>query len=590
VRALRPRLAATWLGLAGLLSLAGCRCNVDDEQAQLDTSEKSETPTIDTRARTQALRTLVVSDASQLDGLDLSTVESLDLSLSERDGHERPLPDGDPDPEPAEADAGAEPALAEAEIGELGELGEVEEIGEIEELGEIGELGETGALEGGPARTNPRCDNLDLHDLAERAPRLQVLRISGCQGAVHAGLSAFGGTLRELELVDLELDAVTVARLAQLHGLESLSLTRVHAEPDALNPLGRKISPTRLVLRELADDSPVSELVRILPNVRDIEVIGTWVAHNTMIRIGKARRLERLAVIDTNIQNYSLHQIKGLDHLRELVWSGTGFNNQTPVYLRELPLDTLICNCPRLGDTGLHHMYLLPGLGKLVLERSDVSSAGLAELGVLSRLSDLTIRYRDLDAEAFAALSVLPLERLILGPGKLLEPSAAGLGALVRLRELEIDLEGFGDAAAAQLATLVALERLGLGDTEISDEGLVHFAALTSLERLELHHTRVTKHGLESLRDMHALEVLELDHTDIVDEGVAHLAGLTSLRELRLDHTLITDAALPYLLGLERLERLNLENTVVTAQGVMLLQQLPNLEAVNLEGTRAVGN
>lgn len=572
MRSLRPRLAATWLGLAGLLSLAGCRCNADDEQAQADTLEPSETPTIDTRVRSQALRTLVVGDASQLDELDLSTVESLDLALSERDGQERPLP------ETASSETGPEPALIDTGV----------EPAESPEMGELSEVGETGLPEV-PARANPRCDNLDLHDLAQRAPRLSVLRISGCQGAVHAGLSAFGPSLRELELVDLELDAVTVARLSQLHGLETLSLTRVHAEPDALNPLGRKISPTRLVLRELADDSPVSELVRILPNVREVEVIGPWVAHNTMIRIGKARKLERLAVIDTAIQNYSLHQIKGLDHLRELEWSGGGFNNQTPVYLRELPLDTLICNCPRLGDSGLHHLYLLPGLRKLVLERSDISAAGLAELAVLSRLSDLTIRYRDLDAEAFAALSVLPLERLILGPGKLLDPKAQGLGMLVRLRELEIDLDGFGDAAAAQLATLVALERLGLGDTEISDEGLVHLAALTQMQRLELHHTRVTKHGLEHLRDMRALEVLELDHTDIVDEGVAHLAGLTSLRELRLDHTLITDAALPHLLALERLERLNLANTVVTAQGAMLLQQLPRLEAVNLEGTRAVG-
>jgi hypothetical protein len=554
--------------LAGLLSLTGCRCGADDEQAQLETAEPSETPTIETRARTQALRTLVVSNASQLDELDLSTVESLDLALSERDGQERPLPESESTPT---------------------ETGTSTESGSDELVPASLEVGETGMAEQAPARANPRCDNLDLHDLAERAPRLSVLRISGCQGAVHAGLSAFGGTLRELELVDLELDAVTVARLSQLHGLESLSLTRVHAEPDALNPLGRKISPTRLILRELADDSPVSELVRILPNVREVEVIGPWVAHNTMIRIGKARRLERLAVIDTNIQNYSLHQIKGLDHLRVLEWSGAGFNNQTPVYLRELPLDTLICNCPRLGDTGLHHMYLLPGLRKLVLERSDISSAGLAELGVLSRLQDLTIRYRDLDAEAFAALSMLPLERLILGPGKLLDPNAEGLGVLVRLRELEIDLEGFGDAAAAQLATLTALERLGLGDTEISDEGLVHLAALTSLQRLELHHTRVTKHGLAHLRDMRALEVLELDHTDIVDEGVAHLAGLTSLRELRLDHTLITDAALTHLLGLGQLERLNLADTVVTAQGVLQLKQLPRLEAVNLDGTRAVG-
>jgi hypothetical protein len=545
--------------LVSLLSLAGCRCGTADEDAQVDTTQETETPTIETRTRVRALRTLVIADASQLDDYDLSTVESLDLALSERDGQERPLPLPEPEPEPATEDTISL------------------------------ETGETGGLELGPARANPRCDTLDLHDVAERAPRLITLRISGCQGAVHAGLSAFGGRLRELELVDLELDAVTVARLSQLHGLESLTLTRVHAEPDVLNPLGRKISPTRIILRELADDSPVSELVRILPNVREVRLIGPWVAHNTMIRIGKARRLERLALIDTNIGNFSLHQIKGLDHLRELEWSGAGFNNQTPVLLQKLPLDSLTCNCPRLGDTGLRQLYLVPGLRKLDLERSDISSAGLAELAVLSRLEDLTIRYRDLDAEAFAALSVLPLRRLILGPGKLLDRNATGLGALVQLRELEIGLEGFGDAAAVQLATLVELERLGLGHSEISDEGLVHLAPLTHLRRLELHHTRVTKHGLAHLAGMRELEVLELDHTDVVDEGVAHLAGLGSLRELRLDHTLITDASLPHLLGLERLERLNLANTVITAEGATQLRRLPRLQAVNLDGTRALG-
>ena len=549
---------------ASLLSLAGCRCGAADESETIDTAVQVATPTIETRTRVPALRSLVIGDASQLDDYDLSTVESLDLALSERDGQERPLPETEPAPAP--------------------ELATEETASQ-----ETGGPGEEASEDSPTPRANPRCDTLDLHDVAERAPRLTSLRISGCQGAVHAGLSAFGGRLRELELVDLELDAVTVARLSQLHGLESLTLTRVHAEPDALNPLGRKISPTKITLRELADDSPVSELVRILPNVREVRLIGTWVAHNTMIRIGKARRLERLAVIDTNIQNFSLHQIKALDHLRELEWSGTGFNNQTPVLLQDLPLDSLTCNCPRLGDTGLHHLYLVPGLRKLDLERSDISSAGLAELAVLSGLKDLTIRYRDLDAEAFAALSVLPLERLILGPGKLLDPKATGLGALVHLRELEIDLEGFGDAAAAQLATLIELERLGIGNSGISDEGLAHFDALTRMRRLELHHTRVTKHGLAHLAGMRGLEVLELDHTDVVDEGVAHLAGLVSLRELRLDHTLITDAALPYLLGLEQLERLNLASTVVTAEGATQLQRLPRLQAVNLDGTRALG-
>lgn len=543
----------TIFAVAIALWTSACRCGAeqpDEPIADAPAPVLEDSPPAPTRAPTPARvrEQLVVADASQLAELDLGPVEELDLALSDLDAQERPLPL----PEPAE------PADASSETGTE------------------------------PSVANHRCAGLDLYDVAKRAPRLISLRISGCQAAVHAGLSAFGGQLRELELVDLELDAVTVARLSQLHGLETLILTRVHAEPDALKPLGRKISPRSVTLRELGKESPVAELFGILRDIREIRLVGPWATHTTMIHVGKAKKLERLAVIDTEIGNYSLHQIKPLDQLRRIEWSGPGFNDTTPVFIKELPIEELVCNCPRFGDRGLHHLYLFETLRVLELERSSVTSAGLVNLVPLQKLEQLTLRYVDLDGEGFAALGQLPmLAKLVLGPAKLLEPTAVGLGLLIALRELVIELDGFGDAAAPQLATLVELEHLDLGETAISDEGLQHLAPLTKLTRLELHHTRVTKHGLAHLAGMTSLAVLELDHTDVVDEGVAHLAELTSLRELRLDHTLITDAALPHLVKLERLERLNLAGTVVTRQGVAVLQGLANLRAVNLADTRA---
>ncbi|HVI02394.1 MAG TPA: hypothetical protein VM869_26980 [Enhygromyxa sp.] len=546
------------LAVAIALSTSACRCGAEPDQPVASAPElapeprASEPKPAPTPAR--ARDRLVVADASQLAELDLGPVESLDLALSELDAQERPLPL----PEPSEPPAPS--------------------------------VGETGGEPVGDATppVESRCAGLDLHEIAERAPQLISLRISGCQAAVHAGLSAFGERLRELELVDLELDAVTVARLSQLHGLDTLILTRVHAEPDALKPLGRKISPRSVTLRELQKDSAVAELFGILRDLREIRLIGPWATHNTMIQVGKAKRLERLAVIDTEIGNYSLHQIKPLDQLRRIEWSGSGFTDGSPVFMKELPIEELVCNCPRFGDRGLQQLYLFENLRTLELERSSVTSAGLVNLGPLQQLEHVTLRYVDLDADGFTALAQLSrLTKLVLGPGRLLDPKATGLGLLITLRELVIGLEGFGDEAAPQLATLVELEQLDLGETAISDEGLEHLAPLTKLVRLELHHTRVTKHGLAHLAGMQALEVLELDHTDVVDEGVAHLATLGSLRELRLDRTLITDAALPHLLKLERLERLNLAETVVTREGVAVLQQLDNLRAVNLAGTRA---
>jgi hypothetical protein len=502
----------------------------------------------------------VIADVATLAASDLSQVERLDLALSELDAQERPLPL--PEPEPTEDEGGVEL-----------------------------ETGTTGASEPAAAvRVHPRCEGLDLHTLADRTPRLRALRISGCQAAVHAGLSAFGPRLDELELVDIELDAVTIARLSQLHGLDTLILTRVHTEPEALKPLGRKISPQSIILRELAPASPVAELFGILTDVRHIRMEGPWANHDTMIQVGKAKRLESLAVIDTTIGNYSIHQVKPLDHLHRLEWSGVGFNDSTPLFLKELPLDELVCNCTKLGDKGLHHLALLEQLRVLELARTQISSAGLAELTVLKGLERVVIRDSHFDGAAFEALAQLPgLRELVLAPGVLDDPEAPHLGELIGLRELELGLDGFGDRAAPQLATLIQLEWLDLGGSTISDEGLEHLAPLVRMRELELQHTRVTKLGLRHLSGMTTLERLELDHTDVVDEGVAQLVGLQALRELRLDHTLITDAALVHVAKLVKLKRLNLADTVVTAQGVKLLEALPELKSVNLQGTRAIG-
>lgn len=551
------------MGLA--LTSLGCRCGESEpvEQQAIEANQtdvEASVPKTEVTPRSGDPSSLLIADVATLEATDLSQVEHLDLALSELDAQERPLPL--PEPEPTDEGVGVEL-----------------------------ETGTTGMAD--PAvivRVHPRCEGLDLHALADRAPRLRALRISGCQAAVHAGLSAFGPRLQELELVDIELDAVTIARLSQLHGLDELILTRVHTEPEALKPLGRKISPQTIILRELTKASPVAELFGILPDVRHIRIEGPWATHDTMILVGKAKRLESLALIDTTIGNYSVHQIKPLDHLHRLEWSGVGFNDSTPLFLKELPLDELVCTCTKLGDKGLHYLALLEQLRVLELSRTQITSAGLAEVTVLRGLERVVIRDSSFDGDGFAALAQLPaLRELVLAPGVLDDPEAPHLGELLGLRSLELGLEGFGDRAAPQLATLIQLERLDLGGSAISDEGLEHLAPLVRMRELELQHTRVTKLGLRHLAGMTELERLELDHTHVVDEGVAQLVGLQALRELRLDHTLITDAALVHVAKLVKLERLNLADTVITAEGVKLLEALPELKSVNLQGTRASG-
>ena len=436
------------------------------------------------------------------------------------------------------------------------------------------------------------CSGLDLTQLASRGPAVRALRVSGCQAAVHIGLGAFHD-VEALELADLTLDGVTMGRIASLPRLRSLTLTRMKAGDEPMAVLGRLAIET-LVLRELDTNSPLAEVAGQAPQLQVATLEGPWAGHEAMLALGKAEQLREVSLLDTRAGNFSLHQLKPLTQLRRIVWQGSTFNDHSPLYVRDLPIESFTCACPGLGDAGLKVIGRQTGLRELVLPQSRITGAGLAHLDKLTKLARIEISRRDPGPEGMTALTLLPaLTELSLelpAPSVLIDPTLTPLGQIVGLRTLRLDIPSLDDRAVAQLATLTALERLDLGGTQISDVGLKAFAGLTQLRELRLHHTRITNRGLANLSGLTLLELLELDHTDLVDDGVAHLKGLRALRVLRLDKTLITDAALPHLLGMEKLEQLNLADTVVTAEGVAQLSRLPALRAVNLARTRAEGS
>ncbi|MEZ4452387.1 MAG: hypothetical protein R3B09_23170 [Nannocystaceae bacterium] len=489
-----------------------------------------------------------------------------------------------------EADAAPPPRLAGASLRlhDPGDLAAYDDPGSIDDLdlalSTIDRV-DLAALDQAP---EDPCVGLDLRALAERLTGLRRLRISGCQEAIHAGLDAFTG-LEALELADLTLDGVTMGRLLALPRLRALTLTRVTPGGESLGIL-RSLAIERLALRELAVDSPLVQLITHLPRLAALEIVGGWAAHKTMLAVAQASRLRELALRDTQVGNFSLNQVKGLAHLESIDLRGSTFNDNTPLFLRELPLREFTCACPSLGDNGLRALRRVRTLQRVALLQSRLTGAGVEALAELPDLKALTVDGRDVGPQGLAALAKIPaLRELELRPSEPADPSLAGLGALVELRRLTLGSDDFGDAIAGQLAPLHALERLDLGGTAISDQSLGALVGMSDLRELILHHTRVTNRGLAHLSGLRHLEVLELDHTDVVDAGVDHLKDLPELRELRLDATLVTDRAIDALLTLQKLERLNLAGTVITREGAARLRALPQLRAVNLAGTRAAG-
>lgn len=430
------------------------------------------------------------------------------------------------------------------------------------------------------------CARLDLVTLATKTPALRKLRISGCQGAVHAGLSAFGERLETLELADLVLDGVTIGNLASLRGLHTLVLTRVDAGADPMQPL-QALKLRHLALRDLQPDSEVALMLDLWPaSLTRVELSGEWAGHKAMLTLARAASLQVLELRNTKVGNFSLNQIKLLMQLRDVTFEGSTFNDNSPLYFRDLPVERFSCTCRRLGDQGLRSLRHSKGITRLELRETDVSGAGLEVLAELAYLEELVLLDRDIGEDGLGHLAMLSKLELLELSGPIEDPGMKGLGALVGLRTLRLSHPEIDDRIAPQLATLTRLQWLDLGGTQISDEGLEALGELGELRTLHLDHTRVTNRGLQHVGKLSGLEELSLQATDVVDEGVAHLRGLQRLQTLRLDRTLVTDTAIDTLVELRGLRRLNLAHTVVTAEGVARLRALPELEVLELAGIR----
>jgi len=510
-----------------LLSLLFAGCRRETPQTPVEATVSPAPRTLVSRPETARER-LVVHTASELSEADLGAVMHLDLALSAVDG-----------------------------------------VGFVSEQ-----------------ESADACNGLDLVALATAVPHLRTLRISGCQTAVNAGLGAFSATITSLHLADLTIDALTIAQLSQLRQLRALELTRVERDEHPLRALAQLDLHT-LVLTDLKRDSALAELFELWPrSLRSVTLSGAWAGHKAMLALSKAVSVERLELRETRVGNFSLNQVKALPNLRDLSLAGATFNDNSPLYVRDLPISTFHCDCPRLGDAGLRSLRHSEGVRHLDLRQSQVTGAGLLALETLHDLESLVLEGRDIAGDGLAALRThRKLTRLEVS-GTTTDPSLTGLRDLVSLTDLRLGYEKLDDRIAAELVELVDLRSLDLSGTEVSDQTLAAISHLTQLRTLKLHHTRITHRGLAHLAPLHHLEVLELDHTDLLDLGTDVLGNLSNLRVLRLDHTLITDATVHHLRALQRLERLNLSNTVVSSAGVAELIELPALEVLGLQDTR----
>ena len=220
------------------------------------------------------------------------------------------------------------------------------------------------------------------------------------------------------------------------------------------------------------------------------------------------------------------------------------------------------------------------GLEELELQFSDVTTSAMEELPSLTRLTHLSLGYRQTDERTLSIIGAMPwLLGLRLESSTVTDASFLRLHRLTGLTELSLRGTAITDASMPHIGTLTRLRILDLGGTPITDKGMKHLDALTDLWDLDVAETGVGDGWTSTLRTFARLEWLSLWDAAVTDALLPTIGRLANLVVLNLGDTMVTDDGLRHLARLHSIEDLTLYGTSVTRTGINALQDaLPNCD------------
>jgi hypothetical protein len=189
---------------------------------------------------------------------------------------------------------------------------------------------------------------------------------------------------------------------------------------------------------------------------------------------------------------------------------------------------TIELNGGPVNDETIKALRGVAGIEKVVIQRSELTVAGLEVLATLPQLKQLVIRGRPIDDEGLVPLvSIKSLRVLNLPSTTVSLDSFRTLQKLPHLMLLRMGSPRLSDDCLEVVAGLPSLRFLHLIDVPISDHGLRHLFECEQLESLYLDGARVSGQGVDALMENLPALHLHLDqhHHDRDPHGHDHPAG-----------------------------------------------------------------
>lgn len=319
--------------------------------------------------------------------------------------------------------------------------------------------------------------------------------------------------------------------------------------------------------------------------------------------------LEAIHCISAKITDEGISALKALPRLKYLFlmqgeFRGTGFKDLAGLK----GLDRLsIKYCPQFDDEGARAVGQLPGLIDLEVDRSKMTSDGLAAL-VARRvppkftfdtrlLNDAALKllvekgwlYRLLDEqhpERKQPTRADEVRHLSLGDSRVTDRGFEAVETCTNLETISLENAPITDVTGVKLARFPRLTTVSLGGTKVTAKTLDALAACRQLKSLDLERVELADDALGAVGRIGSLESVNLRDAKYRPAALAGLSKLERLKRLTLSSPDVDDAALKPLLALTGLEELVLNYTRIGDATLKELSQLKGLRSLYLSGTK----
>ncbi|WP_425616548.1 hypothetical protein NA78x_000196 [Anatilimnocola sp. NA78] len=161
--------------------------------------------------------------------------------------------------------------------------------------------------------------------------------------------------------------------------------------------------------------------------------------------------------------------------------------------------------------------------------------------GTTDRLEITEATIDDTQLQQLAELS--SLRELLLDKSNVTDAGVAHLTKLGKLEHLKLRGARITDAGFQQLCTIESLQRLNLPQADLTDAGLAAITNLKQLELLRLGSPKVTDAGVAHIAQAQTIRWLHLIDIPLGDASLKSIAELPHLESLYLDGAKMSDAA-----------------------------------------------